>query len=385
MSFNIIPYIKDKSLRHVFYDKSVEHYRDMTVHSDGTYPEKLINERRPGESPTIHAFRKKIFQSKTKSPFNKVLNSLSKIRKAQDYMISFNAELPSNISKDETPEIYLSEKFPRYQSLDNWFWTVCFKQSIVDPNAVSLIMPANFVKEDNEYYKLYAIIFNSDRIIDYSYNEWYLLQSNEQYYFMSDGRKYKGAVFYHADKSMITRFEQINISMNFRVTEYSHTLGYVPVVHLHGLVCEDHTSSVLYESRLSPILPEFKEATREYSDMQAEVLQHIHSTMWSIEGKECKKCKGSGKVPSASGEIECEKCKGHGSFPFDPFQYFSVKTARPGETQTPTPPAGYLSKPIEIAILQDKRIEDHIYYGLSAINYEFITRSPFKSCGISLM
>jgi hypothetical protein len=135
-----------------------------------------------------------------------------------------------------------------------------------------------------------------------------------------------------------------------------------------------------------PMIPEMNEAAREYSDLQAEVVQHIHSTMWALQGKECKKCKGMGYIPTPNvngGQTECATCKGQGFAAFNPYEHITIRPAKAGEQNPPTPPMGYLTKPIDIANLQDKRVRDHIYYALAAVNYEFIATVPLSQSGIS--
>jgi len=54
-----------------------------------------------------------------------------------------------------------------------------------------------------------------------------------------------------------------------------------------------------------------------------------------------------------------------------------------GEAMPPTPPAGYLTKPIDIAKLQDQRVHDHIYHALSSLNMEFLAAVPLSQSGVA--
>lgn len=368
-----------------FYKKSVQFYEDLKIHVKGEYPTKLIDERRPGESDTIKQYRKKIFISKTQSTVTKIFNSLQKIRKSQDYLIKFtSSDVPKVIAKEETPENYLSFKFPKYESLDNWFWSVAFSQYLMDANSIVLITPMNWQKKDNEYLKPYPIIFNSDLILDFEHDKFVVLKSKEVSKYKSGNRTFDGSIYYHIDDTVVEKYTQVDAKGSFKVETFVHNLGYLPIVRMHGVIYEDAVNDTLYISRIQSIVPSLNEATREYSDLQAEVVQHIHSTMWAINGKECVICKGTGVLPKQDGGIySCDDCKGRGFFPFNPFEHITIKPSGPGESAPPTPPAGYLSKPIDIATLQNNRVHDHLYHALSSINMEFLASVPLSQSGVA--
>ena len=150
------PYLSSK-YRHSYYHDGVELAEELAIHADGEFPDELISERRPAESAEIRDYRKKIFTPITKPVFTKVYNSLMKIRKSSDWMISFPGDVPAMIAAEETPEEYLMKKFPRNGSITNWMFSVAFKPYLIDANAVVFTMPTNFEIQDNEYFqnKLY--------------------------------------------------------------------------------------------------------------------------------------------------------------------------------------------------------------------------------------
>ncbi|MFO0204181.1 MAG: hypothetical protein ACK528_13740, partial [Alphaproteobacteria bacterium] len=140
----------------------------------------------------------------------------------------------------------------------------------------------------------------------------------------------------------------------------------------------------LYESRISGIVPKMNEALREYSDLQAEIVQHIHSTMWSMQPQQCGRCKGLGEIPKEnSAPIKCPTCSGKGLLPLNPFEHLVLPAPRPGDPAIPTPPIGYVQKQTDIAKLQEERIRQHIYDALSAINMEFLADTPLSQSGVA--
>jgi hypothetical protein len=364
------PYLM-QGLRHEDYDDAVEMYEELETHADGEYPGELIDQRRPAESDEIKHYRKKIFVPITKPVFTKVYNSLMKIRKSQDWMVQFPAELPAVIAEDESPEKYLMYKMPRNGSITNWMFSVCFKQYLIDANAAVLTLPTNWEKQDNQYYEPYPMIFNSEDVLDYKEGLYYLLKEHDE------------------DKYWVIQPDIIQI---FEVKDYSvrevfqmpNALGYMPVRHLYGMIIENYKDRALYESRISGIVPKMNEALREYSDLQAEIVQHIHSTMWSMQPQQCGRCKGLGEIPKEnSAPIKCPSCSGKGLLPLNPFEHLVLPAPRAGEPAIPTPPIGYVQKQTDIAKLQEERIRQHIYDALSAINMEFLADTPLSQSGVA--
>ena len=93
------------------------------------------------------------------------------------------------------------------------------------------------------------------------------------------------------DAETITRYQQTGYD-TFSSVEFPHGLGYMPVVMLRGEIADP--VNMVAVSRLHGMVPYLNEAVREYSDMQLEVVQHIHSTLWTLQAAECKTCKGTG-------------------------------------------------------------------------------------------
>src|ERR1700749_709892 len=79
-----------KQFKYKGFDKSVELYEDIRVHADGEVPKCIIEERRPSESDRIKEYREKIYVPITESTVSKVITSLSKIRRSQDWSIDYD-------------------------------------------------------------------------------------------------------------------------------------------------------------------------------------------------------------------------------------------------------------------------------------------------------
>jgi len=377
------PYLSSK-YRHSYYHDAVELAEALAVHADGLYPDDLISERRPAESEEIKNYRKKIFTPITKPVFTKVYNSLMKIRKSSDWMISFPTDIPAIIAEDESPEVYLMKKLPRNGSITNWMFSVAFKSYLIDANAVVLTMPTNYDIQANEYFKPYPKIFTSAQVLDYKTNEFYLLQDAEMFSYEEDDYYYNnGRRFYLIQPDIFQVFEEKNGKI-IEVMQVVNVLGYIPIRHMNGMVFQQGNHCTLYESRISGIVPMLNEAVREYSDLQAEIVQHIHSTMWAIQPQQCGRCRGVGEIPREnSAPIACPGCGGKGLLPLNPFEHIVMPMPKAGENTAITPPIGYVQKQTEIARLQEERIRQHIYDSLSAISMEFLAETPIAQSGVA--
>lgn len=376
----------NKQKRHKYYPESIEQAEALLIHFDGKKPGKLLTERRPSETEKIREFREKIFKSKTKAYCDKIMNSLMKIRKSQDWMIKYPAKDVPRIASDETLAYYMEKSFPRYDSFTNWYFQIGFKVFLTDTNAMCLFMPLNMDKKDNEYYKPYPFVFKSENVIDYKYSEWYLFLSEEKnIYTDSHGNKNEGFIYYYVDREGIYTIKQVNAKGGYSVDDFVHGLDYCPVLDFGGVVQKETIYQALRQSRVYGIVPSFDEAVREYSDLQAEVLQHIHSTFWVHAGQDCKKCKATGMIPKKNAEpVECKACGGKGTIPVSPYEHYEIPKPKPGDPMFSGIPMGYIQKQIDIAELQDKRIRDHYKDGLCAINMEFLIDPPqINQSGVS--
>jgi hypothetical protein len=375
-----------------FYDESVEHAEEMCVHADGLFPEKLIKERRPNEPQEVFDYREKIFVAKTKPVFSKIVSSLSKIRRSSDWSIKYGGDFPK-IKEGETLEDYCEFYYPQFTSVTNWIYSVWLKKYLTDPNAVIFIYPEMLPTEGNEFLKPFTYIFDSCHVVDYVSEDYAVLKNPEGcVYNNSRNVNAEGKSFFVVTTERIQRYDQVDGRGTMSlVLDYAHNLGELPVYKIGAIIAKSQGSNYLYESRISGILPEFNEALREYSDLQAAKVLHIYPERWEYTNHECTSCKGTGRRPNPAftpdcncpQTLDCDTCSGKGYVVAGPYSKIMVKPAGMGETAPPTPPAGYVEKDIEIVKVQEESISKHIRDGLSSINFEFLAEGPLSQSGVA--
>ena len=384
----LIPYIQS-GLRHKFFEDSTELAEAINLHASGTYPDELIGERRPAESKQIADYREKIFVPMTKPVFAKVYNSLQKIQRSPDYAILYDGEVPARIPEMETLKQYTTYDIPHFGSLSNWYWSVAFRYYLIDANSWVLTLPMSWDSPDNEYYRPVPRVITSESVIDYREGEYFviLLNATERYEDENMNTWTDGMKFMVLTNDSIQEFEYAPYKRSAITELYNrpNELGYIPIRSMRGICIEQKEGYNLYESRIAGIVPMLDEAVREYSDMQAEIVQHIHSTMWTIQPQQCTRCKGIGsyRPNEESLPVRCEVCKGQGIAPLNPYEHLSIPMPKAGENAVPTPPIGYVEKNTDIARLQEERIRQHIKDALDSIHMGFLADVPLSQSGVA--
>lgn len=381
----------DKPCTHHFYKDAIKECDDMSYHADGKFPERLIEERRPNEALEVLDYRKLIWIPKTKPFFSKIISSLSKIRRSSDWSINYGNDDFSRIAEGESLEDYCEKNYPVFSSLTNWFFSVWLKKYLVDPNSVVFIYPEEEVIDPTQYVKPILHVFDSCDVLDYKHNNYAVLVNPIGCTYTTSKGTYPGKSFYVVTTQTITRYDQINGRGEMKAFEYTHGLGFLPVYQIGAMIKCSEGSEILYESRISGIKPEFDEALREYSDLQAAKVIHLYPERWEYSQHECTDCKGTTLRPNPNyyegcgceTHIKCTTCQGKGYVVAGPYSKIVVKPAGTGEQPLPNPPAGYIEKDVEIIKVQEESVERHIYNGLAAINFEFLKSTPLNQSGVA--
>jgi hypothetical protein len=352
-----------------------EEYVNFQYYSDGEYPRKLIDEVRPNEHIIVKEYRKKTYEAVFSEVYDRVLNALNKIQRADGFFLKFPDTQYPRIAKDEDLKTYLTKNFTASKSLMNWAFQVGLKQYTIDANGVIIVWAEQ--AEPTEYKKPKPYVINSSSIV-------YHYEGNSIVYKDDDN----GNVYYSIDKISWSKWRKKKKGNGFDLVEETlHGLGVFPGFTIGGVVEEEEELGREYQSRLKAMLPWLNVATVEFSDLRAEITQHIHSTVWIYQDEQCKSCNGQGFTFTKEQErVPCtnSKCK-DGQIPTSPYETIRVRPAKTtmGEVPAPTPPMGYIQKQTEIAELQDKRINEMRYRSLAAINMQFLEAQPAAQSGVA--
>ena len=374
---------------HIAYQETVALAKAVAIHADGIYPDDLIEERRPNESEAVRDYRRKIWKPITKPYVNKIFTSLNKIRRSTEWSVAFDASKNSpRIVEGETLEDYLMVNFPKFESITNWAFSLLLKRYLIDTNSYVVVLPMSEEYNENEYVQPYPYLFRSEQVITINDSE-VVVKSDEQSVYYEKGKAFFGERYYVITPEYIQRWDQKSIDRKFSLEyEYNHNIGFAPAFKLRGVVKDSVGDILINESRLAPMLPELDEAAREYSDLQAEIVQHVYNEKWEMadEDGECKKCRGKKTVQSiglGSRSSGCDHCGGTGIEPRGPFTTLFIKAPMAGAEMTPTPPMGYLQKNTNIVEFQGKNVDKHIFKALAAVNMEFLAERPLSESGIA--
>jgi len=126
----------DKTLPN--WQRWVEIFEEMKVHTRGDVPGVLLNTQRPNEDEKVFTYRKSIYQPITKSSINRSINRL------------FRIFLNSNFSFKVSDEIekYLKEKIFEKRAFFEFFHGIVVKRMIEDPNGYLVWLPSGKGLED---------------------------------------------------------------------------------------------------------------------------------------------------------------------------------------------------------------------------------------------
>ena len=348
---------------------------------------RLILARRPSEDLPIMFYRAMNYKAVTKTPISKVVNTLRKIEKANDFRVDWSkSEMPSSLGEQNSLEVYCEKEFPGYGSIQNYVFGYLLREVIArDPNLLIGIKPDD---EDetpaNELPKPYVFIYNVESQVYFKEGEIAIIKCDEKYYYNTEGGQREGNKYKVWTKNEIWEVYQDDKKFFVDEPPYVHNLGELPIWRPRGNVKCNHGLTAVNNSWIDDMLPFLDSAAGEYSDLQAEVVQHIFSTMWEYAGQNCSICNGTGTVQKNGNIVRCDKCE-DGVMPSSPYKRAVIRPAKKnmGEQDVPTPPMGYVEKDVKIVELQDKRIQNHFLNALDAVSMRYLGESPLNQSGIA--
>lgn len=387
------------SLRHPYFDESVRMAEQLQVHSRGLAPTEMLEIARPNEKPEYLAYRKKVYKPFTRTYWAKVAGTGQKIVKAEDWNIDYSKARKSVLVSSLSLEDYMENSYPEFDSFTNFWFSFAISLYYDDPNAVIAFLPLDLTGPDNELRKPYAHTFESDQVLDFVDRKYcVLLDSEKSLVRVGDKEEPLGNIFHLLDETTYIKCVQKGRKEDNLYDEYilPHGGEYLPAFKVGRKIHKRNAGRTLYESDMSPCLPYWDEAISDISDHQVNKKLHLHPDRWEIADTECPTCSGKGKVQQESRKpgmrpfenVTCGTCNGMGVIsvksPFNT-KYISVskKSSINSDTPIPTPPAGYIERPIESIDFLKKEVRDNLIQGLAALNMEHLFEEPLTNSGVA--
>ena len=370
---------------------------DLSSHFDSDYPEHLLHVQHPGEMIEARAYRIARWQGVTLTATGRVFTSLQKIQQADDFRISFNNELKATgLSEENSLETYLTDKLPKFRSLETWLFQPFLREYLRDSNAVVFVGPDlmpwidSFGQLQPDFTKPYPQIFCSEDIVHKTDGglivkldkvkikdrKWdrFLAITETGIVFLLQNKEYKDGE---------NAFQEFVIDYQFK--QY-------PIYNIGNVIDEIEEGNVIFDSIIAPCLPAWNEALFRNDDLTVNWGLHGNPQFWQLKTTPCKTCRGEGYLAGKNGELRaggvCGTCNGNGTAAGSPFEKIEVNLQKsnvlnPGTPSVPTPPAGYITRDTESLKAQIEDIERQLIRGFQAIGLELLANIPVAQSGIA--
>lgn len=350
------------------YDYRYALSRDVKLHSEGDIEDirQFLYQRFPTEPIEIIDYRLLTFQRITKPYFQKVLTTLSRIQKSEDFNVVYS---------DTKVKSLCTNGFYGFAGVVEWYFGFVLKFLLEEPNGYVVFL--------NYEGKPKPIIIRAEDVL-FEEESQLLVKFNEYYLHITE---YFIKVYKCKDDEAHNGYRPVNL---YQPSSKTVTLLYTEVtvqrqaVKLGGFPVG--TYNHCYESFISGALPNWNVALFEFSDKQAGIKQFMYPERWRYKLGSCQTCQGSGFTSMTfAGEVttaRCHTCKGSGepAGMFSELVYEPPTNAMQGDVMKP-PFAGYIQKDISTIEFIDKDIEQNLFRGLAALNMEFLMDMPLNQSG----
>lgn len=379
-----------KGKRHVNYDKTIAHSEEMAVHIQGDEPHRLLTDYRPNEDKAVHDYRLKIWQPITKSCSKRVINVINGINNPRYYTINFSE--PNGVLASYPP---LDEyELPYFGNVISWVFEIAVKQMLTDPNSVVAFEPIKTDIDETELYSPFGITYRSEQVLDYKMDEYYFLVSDEKSEVkVGNNTEWSGNIYKVFTPSEVVTMTQYGDKSKglYEVSSLAHNIGEIPVITLGGEYIHN-TYPFMYESYMSGVLPFWNDAIREYSDKQANFVQHVFLERVELQvqcdAQGCKKDHIEGLYGCRDGDVfkACVRCSGSGYIsgrtPYGVTVVREKDIFNEGGAQQ-FPGVQYISKPTEIVTLLSNDIEGLVNKGYESVFMDLLTNVGANQSGIA--
>jgi len=352
-------------------------YDEMTVHTRGRVPVKLIKERRPYEDEVIQKYRQQAYEPITKDPIDRAINNLQRIfSKSQ-----VNIEVPENIDE------YLSENNFSGLTFNGFIRKAIIRRMIEDPNGALCWFPAGKgLEQGNEAVQVKPYVVVSKNILHFDEHvmTWH---SHEKSIVLTDkGEVYEGEIYYVITENAYYRYEQFGKKEDkkFRhILIYKHSLNFLPVIVLGGELSGEindrtNTEILFLTSYFSSFKAFANEAIRQFSDHQG-AMTVSGFPIREMDSISCpnNSCKNGWIYDNDRRKSVCPDCDGNGIIlpSGSPYGVY-LRPPRKGPLQDnnsdPVPAVRFITPPVEILKYMGEHTNSLIDKAEKALNLLFI-------------
>lgn len=362
---DILSELVGNSKQHAFYKEAIDIAKEIADTFSDKYPDFLELDR-PKETKAVKEYRKKVYRNPVKGDLSRIVGKFSKIEQSEGFSINFKT--PENGSNPL--EAYTKQNFNGYNSLLHWTFSSVINTYVADPNAVIAIFDKNPPELETQQSNPYPYLFSSDQVIKFKKGKYCALKEQTE-----DGDP---RIFYVIDDTYTYIFTETN-GEKFTFTRQKHNCPLPPFFKIGQHIKEEKGGEQLYKSTISDAIPHFISAIRRANDIEIEYNHHVSTREWSITPRQCKTCRGSGKLQSKDREaIVCNKCKGHGHEPFDTLETLKIDPQDDilkGEVKFPfNSPGGFIPRNIESVKAMETAVDRHIDRAYETIDFGEVLR-----------
>ncbi len=217
--------------------------------SEGAFPEHLFLARAPNQTEAELKWMRDNFEHTTLPVYLDLENTVGRGLHETNWNLTIG---------DEAIEAHVNGGIREWGALFGFVKAALLKRKIADPMGVVAFLPKSVEtvsdEEGNEsvapdaILKAEPMVFGSDRVWGFEYDEWYLLRLSESSE-INEGNKTvrKGVVCILVDDLNVWRIEQRGRAKDekFDITlEYTHGVGEAPVIHMMGTPSAHHDGLV---------------------------------------------------------------------------------------------------------------------------------------------
>jgi hypothetical protein len=217
--------------------------------SEGVFPEHLFMASVPNQTPAELKWMRENFEHTTLPVYLDLENTVGR------GMHETNWDL--TIADPEIDE-HVNGGIREWGALFGFVKAALLKRKISDPMGVVVFLPKTIeTVEDGEgvesvapdaVLKAEPMIFGSDRVWGFEYDEWYLIRISESSEVQENNRNVrKGIVCILIDDQNVWRIEQVGKAKDEQFTytlDYTHAVGEAPVIHMMGTPSAQHDELV---------------------------------------------------------------------------------------------------------------------------------------------